>query len=84
MGKKNGRIVSTGSILCLEDGAYVYNVATLEGERRKGYASNVTYALLQIARQHGIEKVALVSSPMAVSLFKKLGYQEKTKIHIYA
>lgn len=83
-GQKNGRVVSVGTILCTEEGAYIYNVATAKNERGKGYGSSITQALIEIARENGQTRVALVSSQEAASIYRKLGFQEVCRFNIYA
>src|SRR5581483_4222760 len=84
VGKKAGKVVSTGSVLCTPHGAYIYNIATLKEERNQGFASNITYALLQLAKERNCTRTALIASPMAISLFKHIGFEEISLQHIYA
>ena len=84
VGKIKGKVVSTGTILFAEHGAYIYNAGTLEGEKKKGCCSNMIYALIQLAKANNYSQVALTSSPLAVSLYQKLGFRQVCKYHIYA
>lgn len=81
--KVDGKVVSTGSLLCLENCAYIYNIATLEEYRGKGYASSVTAKLLQKAKEQGNDCVALVSSQMGVSVYQQLGFESLSDFEIY-
>lgn len=81
--KVDGKVVSTGSVLCLENCAYIYNVATSDEYRGKGYASSVTAKLLQKAKEQGNDSAALVSSPMAVSVYQRLGFASLSDFEIY-
>lgn len=83
IGERNGKVVTTGSILCSEQGAYIYNIATVEEERKKGYASQISYELLQIAKNHHLKYAALVSSPLATHLYEKLGFEHICDYNIY-
>lgn len=84
VGKRNGKVVSTGSILCTEEGAYLYNIATKVPERGKGYGRTITNALLEIAKRSKQTRIALVSSQSAAPIYQNLGFQEVCRFHIYA
>ena len=84
VGNRNGKAVSTGTVLCTEQGAYIYNIATDNTEQRKGYGSTITNALLDITKQKNQSRVALVSTVAAASIYRKLGFQEICRFHIYA
>lgn len=81
--KVEGKMVATGSVLCLENCAYIYNVATLEEYRGKGYATSVTAKLLLKAKEQGNDSAVLVSSPMAVSVYRQLGFESLTDFEIF-
>jgi len=84
IGRKDGKAVSTASLLLTPSGAYIYNLATTEQERCKGYASNLLYAILRKADLYALPYVGLVSSPMAQSLCNNLGFEIGTTYTIYA
>lgn len=84
VGNRNGKVVSTGTVLCTEHGAYIYNIATHNTEQRKGYGSTITNALLDITKQKNQSRVALVSTVAAASIYRKLGFQEICRFNIYA
>lgn len=84
IGKKKGKVVCTGSVLCTDSGAYLYNIVTSEKERGKGFGSYISYALIQLAYSQNIFQIGLVSSPQAASTYLKLGFKEVTRYHIYA
>lgn len=83
VGYINGEIVSTGTILCTAEGAYIYNLATRYTQRGRGYGSTMTNALLEIAKHKKQGRVALVSTLAATSIHHKLGFQEICRFHIY-
>lgn len=83
IGKKNGKVVSTGTVLCTEQGAYLYNIATDNAEQRKGYGSTITNALLDITKQKNQKRVALVSTVAAASIYRRLGFEEFCRFHIF-
>lgn len=84
VGKKKGKIVCTGSVLIADQGAYLYNIATNQEERKHGYGTEMTYALIRIAKEHHCKWAGLVSSPMAASVYAKLGFKTVKSYHIYA
>lgn len=84
IGRENNRAVCTGTLLCTENGAYIYNIAAVAEKRRKGFGISITQAILQIAIQKNQTRVALLSSPMATSLYRKLGFQDINQFHVYA
>lgn len=84
MGKVDGQVVSVGTLLYTDAGAYLYNISTKEECRNNGYASSVTYALIELARRLDCPRLALTSSPMAVPLYKKLGFNIACEYEIYA
>jgi hypothetical protein len=77
-------VVATGSILYKDTGAYIYNVGTIEEERRKGFASAILQTLFELAKNKNCTQVALVSAPMATSLCLKLGLEQVGTYYIYA
>lgn len=84
VGKKEGKIVCTGSLCVTPQGGYLYNIATEESERRKGYGSQMTSFLVEFAKGQNLSRVALVSSPIGNSVYKKLDFKEITSFHLYA
>ncbi len=54
VGRVNGIVVSTGTSLCTEQGGYIYNISTSENARGKGYGSQITYKLIEIAPSRGL------------------------------
>jgi predicted GNAT family acetyltransferase len=84
IGKKNGKVVCSGSLLCNDSGAYIYNVATTKSERNRGYAINIVYALILLAKDKQKDLIGLISSPQAFSIYSKLGFKQIASYHIYA
>lgn len=83
MGIKDSKTVCTGSVLCTNQGAYLYNIATLVEEQGQGYATHLCYKLLQIASEQGCKRVGLVSSPQAASIYGNLGFKIVCQHRIY-
>ena len=84
IGEKNHQTICTGTLLLTKTGGYIYNIATIENERQSGYASELIYKLVQMAKSHQCQQIALISSPQATSMCSKLGFQQITSYHIYA
>jgi len=87
MGYWNGEAVATISLsLRMADAktAFIYDVATLEHARRKGFASQMlTTALKEAYQTHRIDKVALQGEPDGVGIYEKQGFVPQCEIEIY-
>ncbi len=81
---KNGVGVATGSLLKSDDGAYVFNIATLDQERRKGYATALSSRLIADGIAAGAARVGLVASPEGTVFWERLGFETGGCYHIYA
>lgn len=64
--------------------AGIYGVATTEGGRRKGLATNLTIRSLHAARDAGATATVLHSTPMARGLYRSLGYADVADFEIWA
>ncbi|NGX53733.1 MAG: hypothetical protein K1000chlam4_00450 [Chlamydiae bacterium] len=84
VGKVNGVVVSTGTLLSTDHGGYIYNISTSENARGKGYGSELSYQLIKLAQSQGLSQIALVSSSQAISVYSKLGFQKVNRYRIYA
>jgi len=83
LASKDGKGVATGSVICTEDGAYICNDCTLEEEQNKGYGKAVTYKLLEIAKNQGCTRVAVISAPSESEGYQELGFINQAVLHIY-
>lgn len=81
--KEGGEITASGSILFSNGIGYIYNIATAKKQQKKGYASILTSELLRLAKARKCTQVVLQSSPAALNLYKKLGFEEKNTYKIY-
>lgn len=84
VGKKNDKVVTTGSILYKDTEAYIYNIGTTAEERKKGYASAILMTLFELAKKRNCTRIALIASPMALKLNQKLGFERVCTYLIYA
>ena len=44
--------------------------------RKRGYATNAIYALIEVAKQHNLSYIELSASEFGKPLYQKLGFQE--------
>ena len=64
--------------------AYVGRVVTVPACRRQGIGTAMTVHALRIARQSGYRIAVLTASPMGVSIYRRLGFQECCVVSTYA
>jgi GNAT superfamily N-acetyltransferase len=64
--------------------AGIYAVATTDNGRRRGLASLLTLTALSAARAEGVERSVLHSTPMAVELYRKLGFRDAAPFEVWA
>jgi ribosomal protein S18 acetylase RimI-like enzyme len=77
--REDGRVVSAGTVLVLDGGAYIDDVATLPGFRGRGYASAVVRTIVREARGAGATEVYLLADPGAprvIAMYERLGFRE--------
>jgi ribosomal protein S18 acetylase RimI-like enzyme len=73
------------AVLHLDNGvAGIYGVATTEAGRGRGLATLVCATALEAARVAGIRRTVLHSTPMARSLYQRLGYRDVTTFELWA
>jgi len=70
----------TSSALFLNNGvAGVYNVATVDGHRRKGLGAAMTWHAVQRGRELGCQCSGLLSSPMGQPVYERMGFRAITE-----
>lgn len=62
----------------------VYGVAVVDEARGRGVASALMWRALADARERGATRAVLHSSPMAVSLYRRMGFVDRCTYHVYA
>ena len=73
------------ALLNLADGAAgLYGVATKPEARGLGIGRAITLEIFEVARQKGYRLGVLHSSPMALSLYEKIGFRPVNTFHIMA
>jgi len=75
LGFMDGHPVAAGSLFIKHDVAGIYNVCVSLEARKRRFGEMVTRHLLDIANQQGCSMSVLQSSPMALRLYEKVGFQ---------
>jgi GNAT superfamily N-acetyltransferase len=83
LGYLNGVPVAVGTAVLGEGIVSVWNVATHDSARRQRAATALMLHLLQEAWDNGCDASVLYSTPMAYSLYQKLGYQLFTQRYCF-
>ena len=82
LGFHQGQPVATASLCCdAEAGAYF--ITTLPEARRRGFAREMTLALLREARLRGCRLVVLEASPAGYEVYQQIGFQVYCSMDIY-
>lgn len=64
--------------------AGIYGVAITESGRHRGLARLLCSTALDAARAAGVERTVLHSTPMAHSLFQRMGYEDVATFEVWA
>ncbi|MFA2809400.1 GNAT family N-acetyltransferase [Bacillus mycoides] len=75
LGLYKGEVVSGGSLVCTKDSVGIYDIATKEEMRGKGFGSTMFNFLLQEAKQLKNTYCVLQASPDGINIYKKSGFQ---------
>lgn len=81
--KVDGEPACTGKCVLVGDSAYVSDIATLPGYRRRGLARSLMLGLHAAARGVGARTAVLTSTDMARGLYRSLGYDSLREIVIW-
>lgn len=74
LGRVDGEPAATSGVYVSDDIAGVYNVATLEAHRRKGYGEALTAAAARIGAEAGCAKAILQASEAGEPVYRRMGY----------
>lgn len=83
MGLHEGQLVTTGTLLMQDFGAFIYNISTKKDQRAKGFANQMTQSLLQQASEKGALRVGLISMYEAEKGYQKIGFRRTNEYHLY-
>jgi ribosomal protein S18 acetylase RimI-like enzyme len=82
--RRDGDAVAKASLHLVDGVAGIYGVATRPDARRLGLARHLTARALAAARAAGARLAVLHSSPMAVDLYRGLGFRPATAFELFA
>ncbi|MCM3629786.1 GNAT family N-acetyltransferase [Paenibacillus glycanilyticus] len=68
-----------------EDGVVgIYNVATPEAHRRRGYARTALAEVLREVQKQGAQQAVIIATPMAASVYPSVGFKEELTIQLFS
>ena len=76
VGEIDGAPVTTAMVDVNGEAAWIFDVATLSRHRRRGLGSAITAATARAAFADGASAVYLLSMPMAVGVYERLGFHQ--------
>ena len=83
LGYWRGEAVATASTVVGAGVVGLYQVATLPQARGFGLGTAISLAAMQDARRRGQRQAILHSTPMALSVYRRLGFEPVTNLDIY-
>ena len=84
LGTLGGEPVATVKLYFAAGVAYIGRVVTVPACRRQGIGTVMTVHAMRIARESGYRIAVLTASPMGVSIYRRLGFQECCVVSTYA
>ncbi|KAL9641811.1 hypothetical protein ABK040_011796 [Willaertia magna] len=74
--KDNNNFVATAEMILGKHVASIHNVGTRKNYQRKGYATYLMIALMEIAKSKGYDKIVLEATDSGKFVYLKLGFEE--------
>lgn len=84
LGMLDGEPVATSSFFAAAGVVSAQHVTTLQAARRQGIGAAMTLTALRAARDAGHRVAVLISSSMAVDMYRRLGFKEYCSFELYA
>jgi GNAT superfamily N-acetyltransferase len=84
LGTRGGEPVATVKLFFAAGVAYIGRVVTIHAARRQGIGTAMTMHALRLAREEGYRIAVLTASPMGISIYRRLGFQECCQVSTYA
>ncbi|MBJ8108323.1 GNAT family N-acetyltransferase [Bacillus cereus group sp. N6] len=76
-------VVSVGSLVCIKDSIGIYDIATKEEMRGRGFGSTMFNYLLQEAKELKVAQCVLQASPDGINIYKKSGFQSVGQMTVF-
>ncbi|WP_242213378.1 GNAT family N-acetyltransferase [Bacillus cereus group sp. BfR-BA-01383] len=83
LGFYNDEVVSVGSLVSTKDSIGIYDIATKEEMRGRGFGTTMFNFLLQEAKQLKDTHCVLQASPDGINIYKKSGFQAVGKMSVF-
>ena len=71
LGLYKDEVISVGSLVCTKDSIGIYDIATKEEMRGKGFGSTMFHYLLQEAKELNVVQCVLQASPDGINIYKR-------------
>ncbi|MDP7989267.1 GNAT family N-acetyltransferase [Bacillus sp. MHSD_36] len=83
LGFYKDEVVSVGSLVCTQDSIGIYDIATKEEMRGKGFGSTMFNYLLQEAKELNVAQCVLQASPDGINIYKNAGFQSVGQMTVF-
>ncbi|MDR6549759.1 GNAT family N-acetyltransferase [Paenibacillus qinlingensis] len=84
VGYMEGEPVTAITVFKDGGGVGIYNVATPEAYRRKGYARTAIAQVLREIQNQGVKQAVIIATPMAKSVYPAVGFKKELTIQIFS
>ncbi|MDJ1476069.1 GNAT family N-acetyltransferase [Bacillus sp. LS15-K4] len=83
IGLYKDEVVSVGSLVCTKDSIGIYDIASKEEMRGKGFGSTMFNYLLQEAKGLNVAQCVLQASPDGINIYKKAGFRSVGQMAVF-